>query len=233
MKTLQNKDSLLLQIGKTIGLSLMLALIIGGVVFQSNFCMAALPNIMPVLGKVKNDLRPSLTFEQKYNWAVYIQFTSTHPVEGEWWSCIANKLGSRLRVWMTNGVEVFSKDPDVESAMHQPNQVIMSDLYFQVTRLNHPPITLFHLDISPDAVTGAYMFQLGKVFPLESNHEYVVELTPMLYGAKLNSSKLKSFGEILTNRITTDLIKFSPIMVRLETNGAVTSLDTLPWTTRP
>ena len=73
------------------------------------------------------------------------------------------------------------------------------------------------------------MFQLGQIFPIVSNRDYVVELTPMLYKAKLSASKLTSFSEILTNRTTSDLIEFSPIIVMLETNGATTSLDALPW----
>ena len=77
------------------------------------------------------------------------------------------------------------------------------------------------------------MFQLGKVFALTSNRDYVVEVVPMLYMANLNASKLKSFGEILTNRITSDLVEFPPIIARLETNGNAISLDALPWTKKP
>jgi hypothetical protein len=98
---------------------------------------------------------------------------------------------------------------------------------------SHDPQMFQHLWIFPDGVTQAYRFRLGDLFPMEFDHEYLLEITPMLYKARTDALHLKSLNDVLTNGTLADLVEFPPFILKLLTNGSVVSLEALPGRIKP
>lgn len=177
-------------------------------------------------GKVKDNLCASAVFDRDWSWRIYIQFTSTRSLDDEWWMSVTNRIGCKLRLWQSNGREIYSKNPTVDEAFHLCPHAPMGNLYNEwFVHNNGAP---YHLYLTPDAVAGTYAFTLGDLFPINSNREYVVEIRPMLYKVKIDHPHTKPFAEAV--KATANLVEFPTMYARLLTNGTVVHINGPPST---
>jgi hypothetical protein len=186
-----------------------------------------------IYGRPKGDVLPVSCLSQDGNWDVCVYFTSTRPVSNDWWLCVTNKIGCQLHLWESDGSELHSKKSYVSAAFHLAKQATMSSLFEYLRHQRSGPMLMEHLRIDPDGVSQAYEFQLGDLFPMQFDHEYLLQVTPMLYKARTNVLQVKSVNDVVTNRTLADLVEYPPLILKLLTNGNVVSLEALPKTKKP
>jgi hypothetical protein len=132
---------------------------------------------------------------------------------------------------------VYSKKPVINAAFHLAKQTTMSNLFEYLRHQRSGPVLMEHLRIFPDAVSQAYRFQLGDFFQMDIDHEYLLEVTPMLYKAHISMLRIKTVNNVQANAIINqapaDLIEFPPLILKLLTNGSVVPLESLPPIKKP
>jgi len=195
-----------------------------------------------IYGRPKGDVRSVVTLSQGWNWDTCVYFRSTRPDStNDWWLGVTNRIGCQLHLWGSDGSEIYSKKPDVSAAFHVPKQATMSNIlvYIRHSRGRQIPE---HLWIDPDGVSQAYRFQLGDLFLMQFSQEYLLEITPMLYKARINMLQIKALQaqkvsnvqiNVLINQTPADLVEFPPLILKLLTNGNVVSLEAMPQAIKP
>lgn len=202
------------------------ALVFGAVLIPSPYVKGG-PLQGYLSGKATDGVYPSLLFDRDTNWNAYVYFTGS--AQEQWWlGVVSNSIGCRLRLWETNGMEVGPKSPEVGAARKLAPH---ANVAYLLDAIRHPHGSglgmLPYLMILPDAVMQVYTFHLGTLFPVDPSREYILEVAPMLYKVNIANGKRPALPsqEAL---LTAGLVHFSPIYIKLLTNGTVVSVEGPP-----
>src|SRR5580692_8227297 len=91
-----------------------------------------------VWGDATNGLQPDILVEKsKTDWHIDIEFFARTNFERNAWLKTTNRVGSKLQLWLTNGMELQSTNPSVLAAMSLPTMTTVSDVMHGV----HPSNT--------------------------------------------------------------------------------------------
>jgi hypothetical protein len=129
------------------------------------------------------------------------------------WLKITNYVGSKLKLWQTNGVQVLSTNRDVLGAFHLPEQTTASEI------LNFHPrsgrVYQWWL-VGRPVPKGTYSYlaniKLESAFDISPTNDYVLQITPLIY-------------KVETNETTAHLIEFPPVKIKLMANGGVQRVE--------
>jgi len=181
-----------------------------------------------IYGELNGYVRPVISFSKGWNWDTTVYFASTKVSTNEWWLCVTNQVGCKVRLWTPDGTELKLIKPDISAVFHLPHEITMSNLLEFLRHGNKGPQLATDLYISPNAIVQAYEFRLGKFFDIRSDQEYKLEITPMLYKARIKSRDRHTANYLFKNGGMADLVEFPPFELKLLTNGNVVSLKSSP-----
>jgi hypothetical protein len=164
-----------------------------------------------IWGDAANGLKPGLIIQKNgTEWGVDIDYLAQTNFSGVAWLMITNRVGSKPRLWLTNGMELQSTNPSVLAAMNLPSQTTVSNIMRGVRSQWRPGQWLrgSQAGLSSGDNISATTFSLQSAFGISLTNDYVLQVTPLLY-------------KVETNRETTRLVEFPPIKVKLLSSGDV------------
>ena len=149
-------------------------------------------------------------------WTIDIDYIAKTDVPSYAWIQVTNRVGSKLRLWLTNGVEVIPKSSDALGALRLPALTTVSNIMAgSWMRGSRAGQWLMHWGAKAGEDQQAGHCLLGTAFGMAFTNDVVLEITPLLY-------------RVETNRITAHLVEFPPIKVKLFSNGTVQEIRARP-----
>jgi len=171
-------------------------------------------NPIEILGETTNYLQPHLLIE-KYgaDWSIEVDYLAQTNFSRNTWLKITNRIGSRLQLCLTNGMELQSTNLGVLAAMNLPSQTTVSNVLCSIPWRWRPAQWLRTNPTGVgigDLATSAN-FSLQSAFDVSFTNDVVLQITPLIY-------------KVETNEVTAHLIEFLPIKMKLLSNGEVQKL---------
>lgn len=172
--------------------------------------------IPEVWGDATNGLQPDILVEKsEIDWHIDIELFARTNFGKNTWLKITNRVGSKLQLWLTNGVELTITNPSALAAMNLPAQTTVSNIMHGVRPLHTRGLRWWPV-VGQGVATGE--FHPMTVFSLQSDggisltNDVVLQITPLIY-------------KVETNGATAHLVEFPPIKMKLMANGNVQKLD--------
>jgi hypothetical protein len=179
---------------------------------KSNIHSSGGSGIPEVWGEATNGLQPDILVEKLgTDWQIDIELYARTNFAKNTWHKITNRFGSKLQLWLTNGMELQSTNPSVLAAMNLPEITTVSNIMHGVRPLHTRGLQWWPVagrgvvDGESYPTTG---FNLKSAFDISPTNDYVLQITPLLY-------------EVETNEVTAHLVEFPPIKMKLMSNGDV------------
>jgi hypothetical protein len=160
-----------------------------------------------MMGIATNGLKPVIQFVRlEKGWGVQIIFVGQTNFLRNTWLHITNKVGSKVRVWETNGVEIQLRDSSALAASSLPVQSTVSNVMQGVVRSRRGMQWWPHgKDWSGEgAMDPAYYFLLQPIVGVPITNDIKIELHPLIYRANTNNEGVQ-------------LVEFSAIRAKLKT----------------
>jgi hypothetical protein len=160
-----------------------------------------------------NGLQPYIDFNRSESgWDVDIIMRAQIDCPAKTWLKVTNTVGSELRLFETNGLQIDSTNPAVLAAFHLPEQAAVADILSYHSRRGR----IYQWWGAGRAVSAGVPgetanFKLESVFSLSPTNEYVLDVTPLLY-------------KVTTNGAAADLVEFPPVKIKLMPNGRVSKI---------
>jgi hypothetical protein len=140
------------------------------------------------------------------NWHFEIDFIARTNFASNTWLKITNRIGSRLRLWWTNGVEITSTNPSILAINQLPARMSVEALMQGVRpRSRRGTQWLWTKQGMPVAATT---FDLHEFYNIPFTNDFEIKLAPLLY-------------RVDTNHSTARLVEFPPIQLKLLSSGQV------------
>jgi hypothetical protein len=168
-----------------------------------------------MIGVATNGLKPVIQFvRQDKEWGIQIIFIGQTNFVRNNWLHITNQVGSKIRAWETNGVEIPLKDSSALAAWTLPVQTTVSNVMRGVVRSRRGMQWWPHgQDWSGDGkMDPAYYFILQSIFGVPLTNDITIELNPLIYKANTNNEEVH-------------LIEFPTIRAKLKADGTVEKLE--------
>lgn len=173
-----------------------------------------------IFGEPTNNIQPEIEIQKSgtnwSDWSIGIDFIAKANFTRNTWLKITNRVGSKLQLWLTNGMELQSTNSGVLAAMNLPAQTTVSEVMHGV----HPSNTrgMQWLRTNPTGVgsgdiASATTFSLQNAFDVSFTNDVVLQISPLIY-------------KVETNGAIAHLVEFPPIKMKLMANGNVQKLDT-------
>jgi hypothetical protein len=166
-------------------------------------------------GGPTNGLQPHLLIEKSGknwdDWDIEIDFIAKTNFAKNTWLKITNRVGSKLQLWLTNGVELQLTNPSALAAMNLPSQTAVSNIMRNVHPSNTrglqwwPVVQHGVVDGESYQATG---FKLQSAFDISFTNDVVLQITPLIY-------------KVETNMETAHLVEFPSVKMKLLSNGEV------------
>ncbi|MGA2181173.1 MAG: hypothetical protein ABSH15_16520 [Verrucomicrobiota bacterium] len=172
-------------------------------------------NPVEILGEATNGLQPRLLIE-KYgsDWSVEIDLYARTNFEKNAWLKITNRVGSKLQLWLTNGIELQLTNSSILAAMNLPSQTTVSNIMRGVHPSNKRGLQWWpvvgHGVAAGESYTAAG-FSLQSDFDISFTNDVMLQITPLIY-------------KVETNEVMAHLTEFPPIKMKLLSNGKVQKL---------
>jgi len=128
------------------------------------------------------------------------------------WLKITNQVGSKVRLWKTNGVEVPLKDSSALAAWKLPLQTTVSNIMEVVPYRRRGDQWWSYGWAQPGNASFAYEFILQPLFGIPITNDVIVELSPLIYKANMTNQDVQ-------------LIEFPPIRFKVKGNGDIEKVD--------
>jgi hypothetical protein len=162
-----------------------------------------------------NELQPDIVLGYSgAGWDVEIDLIAQADIPDHTWLAISNRVGSRLKLWQTNGTPVISTNASALAAFHLPKLTTVSEARRGVYRERRGGQWLGGRNPVHDGTSLAYtsVWSLQSVFDMSLTNDYVLQITPLIY-------------KVETNEMTAHLVEFPPVKVKLMANGNVQKLS--------
>jgi hypothetical protein len=169
-----------------------------------------------VWGEATNGFQPDILIEKfETDWHIDIELFAQTNFEKNTWLKITNRVGSKLQLWLTNGVELKSTNSSVLAATNLPCQTTVSDIMRGVHPSNRRGSQWLSVVGQPIAAGKFYpsvtFFRLCDAFDISFTNDVVLQITPLIY-------------KVETNGTAAHLVEFPPIKMKLLSNGKVQKL---------
>jgi hypothetical protein len=156
-------------------------------------------------GEASNALQPYVSVSAyTEDWGIEIGFLAQTNFPHHTWLNTTNRFGSKLQLWLTNEVEVPSKDAAVLAAFHVPPQTTVSNILRSV---RYSVRGMQWLSGEAHRLSATADFGLRSAFNLPLTNDMVLQITPLIYRVDTN--------------LSARLVEFAPIKMRLMANGNV------------
>jgi hypothetical protein len=168
-----------------------------------------------ILGQAANGLQPDIILGYSGSgWDVEISLIAKADFPARSWLAISNRVGSKLELWQTNGVQIISTNADVLAAFHLPKQTTVSEALHGVYREWRGRQWWGGRNPLNEGTSLSYttVWSLQSYFDISPTNDYVLQITPLIY-------------KVETNEVTAHLVEFPPIKVKLMANGNVQKLN--------
>ena len=157
-----------------------------------------------------NGLQPRVTFSREgADWSFEIDYKALTNFPANSWLSITNRCGSKLELWLNDGVKAQIKDQTALAAMSLPTQTTVANIMRGSAR---PRILQWLRFGSRSPVAGetaaVTTFNLSQAFDIAFTNDVTLQITPLLY-------------RVDSNIQTARLIEFPPMRLKLFSNGDV------------
>jgi hypothetical protein len=167
-------------------------------------------------GEATNCLQPDILIEKHgVGWQIDINLYAQTNFLKNTWLKITNRIGSKLQLWLTNGMELPPTNPAVLAAMNLPSRTTVSDIMRNVHPSNTRGLQWLPV-VGQGMVAGEFYtsagFNLQSAFDVSFTNDVVLQITPLIY-------------KVETNEITADLVEFPPIKIKLLASGEAKKIE--------
>lgn len=174
-----------------------------------------------LVGNPAEGLKPWFTFiRSRRDWDIGIMFLAQTNFSQNSWLLISNRVGARLRLWLTNGTELPVKTQDAIDAFHLPITTTASNM--ETHYWGHRPAQwlMFWGPKAGDWQQGASS-RLRDTFGVPITNDVVLQITPLIYKVDLDPKIL----HVNRSENNVHLVTFPAIKMKLLSNGDVQRID--------
>jgi hypothetical protein len=176
-------------------------------------CQSALALEIPGVGT--NGLRPVVGI-QRYgdDWLFQIDLIAQADFSRTTWLKITNRVGSKLRVWNTNGVECLMKDPSALAALTLPVDTTVPAIMRGVDR-SRQGLQWWRTNLKGVKSGKRYpvtTFGLAPQFGVGFTNDIILGMNPLIYRVDADTN-------------AAHLIEFPAIRLKLKADGTVERLE--------
>jgi len=191
----------------------LIILLAGTIVFESSLAKGG--SLYEIVGSATNGLQPHLSIEKSgKDWSVGIDLHAQTNFDKNTWLKITNRIGSKLQVWLTNGVEVTSTNQSILTAMSPLAQTTVANIMVGVRPLHTRGLQWWPV-VNKAVTAGDFgpttVFELQTDFGISFTNDIILQIAPLIY-------------KVETNEVTAHLVEFPPIKMKLLSNGEVQKL---------
>lgn len=164
-----------------------------------------------VLGSPSNGLIPIILSDMPDgNVRLSIDFLTQSNLVGGNWLKVANKVGARVSLWETNGIEISIKDSSAQAAWKLPSKSTVSNVMEGIPTSKRAG--QWWSPSWPGEQLTAYDFVLAPLLGAPATNDVIVDLVPLMYKTS-------------TNSLSVQLIEFPAIYFRVKPNGDIEKLQ--------
>ena len=157
-------------------------------------------------------LQPDIIFNRsEADWSIEVDYHLQINSSKNTWINPTNRITAKLRLWSTNGLEIFPKSIDALTALHTPTETTVSNIINNVHPANMRGMKWLQITRAGQ-YQGVTVFSLKSAFGISFTNDYVLQVIPLIYRADTNLDKAY-------------LVEFQPIKVKLMANGNVQKIN--------
>jgi hypothetical protein len=155
---------------------------------------------LPIELRSSNGLVPKIFMEKTGNgWSVNFDFEAQTNFARNTWLRITNRVGSRLRLWTTNRIEIVSTNTDLLHVTSLPAKTTVREIMSGVPRRWRVNQWLYTQVGGSITTTG---FNLQDYFSFPATNDVVLQITPLMPNGDVK--KIEVTEEVAPVRRTTE-----------------------------
>lgn len=167
-----------------------------------------------VEGEATNGLQPRIFItHSRTDWHIDITYIAQTNFANYAWLNVSNRVGSKLQLCLTNGMEVPPKSPDAFGALYLPATTTVSNVMAGswIPRRQRAAQWLMHWGAKIGESEQAVTFSLRNAFGDSVTNDVVLQIAPIIY-------------RVDADRTTAHLVEFPGIKINLKSDGKIEKL---------